>query len=132
MEFEVARCRPRLTPDFFATLDRLVGIERLSPQPDEDRLAELETLRDYLKEGLEAVETAVKVVAAPAERLKKLLESKDKKATLLDMAANNEIDQGFFNLLEQNIEGATAAGQTEAAEFMKKVMQAARRYAVTA
>ena len=25
MEFEVARCRPRLTPDFFAHLDKRVG-----------------------------------------------------------------------------------------------------------
>lgn len=28
MEFEVARCRPRLTPDFFAYLDRRIGARK--------------------------------------------------------------------------------------------------------
>lgn len=128
MEFEVARCRPALTKDFFAVVDRLVGVERFSPAPDEDRLGELEALRDYLNEALEAVDKATAMTAAPAERLKRLLASKDKKATLLEMAGANEIDQGLMDLLTQNIEGATAAGQTEAAEFMQKVQQAVGRY----
>jgi hypothetical protein len=45
LQFEVARCRPQLTADFFKQLDTLVGQERFSPKPDEERLAELETLR---------------------------------------------------------------------------------------
>jgi hypothetical protein len=130
MEFEVARCRPALTKDFFAVLDRLVGVERFSSAPDEDRLAELEYLRQYLTEGLEAVDKAAAATAAPVERLKKLLAAKDKKAALLEMAAANEIDQGLMDLLAQNIEGATEAGQTEAAEFMTKVQQAVGRYMI--
>lgn len=132
MEFEVARCRPQLTKDFFSTLDKLVGIERFSPAPDEDRLAELETLRDYLTAVVEAVDKATAAVAAAPERLKKLLASKDKKATLLEMAGEGEIDQALMDLLEQNINGAEAAGMTEAAEFMTKVRQAAGRYLIKA
>ena len=81
-------------------------MERFSPAPDEERLAELELLRTYLLEAGEAVERAAVQTAAPAERLKKLLAAPDKKDCLLEMAAANEIDAGFFALLDQNIEGA--------------------------
>ena len=54
--------------------------------PDEDRLAELEGLRAYLQEGVEAVEAAAANLAAPQDRLRRLLEATDKKATLLEMA----------------------------------------------
>lgn len=45
-------------------------------------------------------------------------------------AGNGEIDQGLFDLLQQNIDGARAAGQQQAAEFMEKVLVAAKRYSV--
>lgn len=45
-------------------------------------------------------------------------------------AAANEIDRSMIDLLDQNIEGATAAKQEQAAEFMRKVKQAALRYLV--
>ena len=132
MEYEVARCRPKLDKDFFAVLDKLVGIERLSTAPDEDRLIELETLRDFLTEATEAVDQATEQVSAAPERMKKLLMSKDKKATLLEMAGAGEIDQALIDLLQQNIEGAREAGQEDAAEFMTKVQQAAKRYLIKA
>lgn len=128
MEFEVARCRPKLDKTFFGTLDKLVGVERFSTVPDEDRLAELETLRDYLTEATEAIDNATKAVIAAPERVKKLLGAKDKKAMLLEMAGAGEIDTALMDLLEQNIEGAKAAGQEAAAEFMTKVRQAAAKY----
>jgi len=128
MEYEVARCRPKLDKNFFATLDKLVGVERFSPAPDEDRLAELETLREYLTTVAEAVDKATEAVAAAPERLKKLLLSKDKKETLLEMAGAGEVDQALMDLLEQNIAGAEAAGQKDAAEFMTKVRQACAKY----
>lgn len=62
------------------------GLERFATVPDEDRLAELEGLREYLKAAVEAVDTAAASLAAPQERLKRLLEAKDKKAMLLEMA----------------------------------------------
>jgi hypothetical protein len=131
MEYEVARCRPLMSKDFFAVIDKLAGVERLSTQPDEDRLAELDALREFLTTAVDAVDNATKAVAAAPERFKKLMMSTDKKATLLDMAGAGEIDQPLMDLMEQNIEGAKAAGQEEAAEFMTKVQQAARRFLVS-
>lgn len=131
MEFEVARCRKQLDEEFFTYLDKLTSLERLAVEPDEDRLAELEALTEYLKSAVNAVDTAATAVAKPADRLKELLMAKDKKAFLIEMAGNNEIDQPFLDLLQQNIDGAKASGQTDAAEFMTKVQQAAMRFRVT-
>lgn len=43
-------------------------------------------------------------------------------------AGDNEIDDGMLHLLQQNIDGARAAGQEQAAEFMTKLQEAARKY----
>lgn len=40
------------------------------------------------------------------------------------------MDRAFIDLLDQNIEGATAAKNEPAADFMRKVKQAALRYLV--
>ncbi|EFJ50247.1 hypothetical protein VOLCADRAFT_80381 [Volvox carteri f. nagariensis] len=131
MEFEVARCRPKLTPAFFKQLDSVIGAERFAAKPDQERLAELETLRQYLEEAVEAVDKAVVKTASAAERLKKLLTAKDKKETILEMVAANEIDQALVDLLQQNIDAAKAAEQTAPAEFMEKVKMAVSKYLVT-
>ncbi|KXZ41137.1 hypothetical protein GPECTOR_740g899 [Gonium pectorale] len=135
MEYEVARCRPKLTPAFFKQLDSIIGAERFAAKPDQERLAELDTLRQYLEEAIEAIDKAVVKTASAADRLKKLLTSKDKKETILvggEMAAANEIDQALVDLLQQNIDAAKAAEQTAAAEFMEKVKVAVAKYLVTA
>ena len=106
-------------------------MERFSPAPDEERLAELEGLREFLTAAVAAVDEATRAVAAAPARLKKLLTSSDKKATLLEMAGAGEIDAALMDLLEQNIAGAEAAGQTEVAEFMNKVRQAVGKYLIT-
>lgn len=49
MQYEVTRFRPRLTPEFFTVLDKTIGEERFQTEPDEDRLAELDSLRAYLE-----------------------------------------------------------------------------------
>eukprot|EP00803_Ostreobium_quekettii_P000201 evm.model.scf_1568.1 EVM.evm.TU.scf_1568.1 scf_1568:18732-18905(+) len=41
--------RPRLTPNFFKHLDKMIGMERFGAKPDQDRLAELDSLREYLQ-----------------------------------------------------------------------------------
>ena len=69
-------------------------------------------------------------VQATAERLKRLLEAKDKKQTILDMAAANEIDRALLQLLQQNIDGATAAGQEQAAHVMSKIRDACAKYVI--
>ena len=60
--------------------------QRFANPPNENRLAELESLRDFLKETLTLLDKRTQEMAAPAERLKALLLSKDKKATILEMA----------------------------------------------
>lgn len=131
MEYTVARCRPLLDAEFFRQLDTLLGRERFAAKPDQERIAELDTLRQYLEEGVAAVDKAVIKMSSAADRLKKLLSSPDKKQTILDMAAANEIDQGLMDLLQQNIEVAKAADQEKAAEFMEKVKVAAGKYLIT-
>ena len=49
MQYEVARWRPKLTKEFFGLLDNTIGSERFASEPNEDRLAELESLRAYLE-----------------------------------------------------------------------------------
>ena len=48
---------------------------------------------------------------------------------ILEMAAENELDEPFMALLEQNIDGAREAGQADAALFMEKVRNACRKFA---
>lgn len=130
IEFEAARCRPKLTPDFFKVLDTLIGNERFAAKPDQERLAELEVLRKYLEDMTKAVDVAVAKIASASDRMKKLLTAKDKKQMILDMAADNELDQGLVLLLQQNIDAAREAGQEEAATFMEKVKGAISKFVV--
>lgn len=59
-----------------------------------------------------------------------MLSSKDLKATILEMAGAGEIDVALLQLLQQNIAGAEASGQTDAAAFMGKVRDFAARYVI--
>lgn len=133
--------RPRLTPEFFKALDGLIGAERFNaPKSNlvsasqaaneaseaaraasEERLAELELLRQYLEEASEAVDKAVQSTSSAVDRMKKLLMAQDKKAMIIEMAEANEIDVPLMDLMQQNIDGAKAAGQEDAAAFMEKV-----------
>jgi hypothetical protein len=131
MEFEVARCRPKLGETFFKHLDKVVGKERFAPMPDEDRVAELEALRDYLTAATAVIDKTIQETASAVDRMKKLLSSKDKKATILQMAEVNEIDKALIDLLRQNAAAARMAEQEEAAKFIEKVMTAAAKYVVT-
>ncbi len=63
-----------------------VGEERFKASANQDRVAELELLMNYLKGAVQKLDSAVEGKVAPLERMKKLLTSKDKKATLLEMA----------------------------------------------
>lgn len=63
--------------------------QKFASNASEDRVAELEGLQQFLQEGIAAVDTAAKEMAAPADRIRELLSSKDKKATLLDLASTS-------------------------------------------
>ncbi|KAL6763590.1 hypothetical protein V8C86DRAFT_2491874 [Haematococcus lacustris] len=131
LEHEVAKYRPRLTPDFFQYLDSVLGAERFAAKPDEDKLAELDLLRSYLAQASAAVDACVSATTSAADRLKTLLSAKDKKAMILEMAANNQIDQPLMMLLDQNIQMARDAEQNDAAAFMEKVKQACAKYLIS-
>lgn len=62
------------------------GEERFNASANQDRVAELELLQNYLKGAVEKLDHAVQGKVAPMDRMKKLLMSKDKKAMLLEMA----------------------------------------------
>ena len=64
----------------------LAAEQRFASPLNENRLAELESLREFLKETVALLDSRTKQIAAPAERLKALLMSKDKKAMILEMA----------------------------------------------
>ena len=49
---------------------------------------------------------------------------------IAQMAGDNEIDDDLIALLDQNIEAARKAGQEEAADFMKRVRDAANRFVI--
>ena len=102
----------------------------MSLEKDEDKLAELDLLREYLNEAIETIDRATQEVASAPDRLKKLLESPNKKDTLRDMAADGEIDAAFMDLLDQNIGGAEEAGREDVAEFMKKIKVACAKFAM--
>ena len=62
------------------------GEERFKPNVNEDRVGELELLQQYLEGAVAKIDSAVQQGAAPKERMMRLLTSKDKRATLLEMA----------------------------------------------
>jgi hypothetical protein len=131
MQFETARMRPMITDEFFDFLSKQISSLRFSARPDESRVAELEGLQTFLKESTALIDSRAQQLAQPMERMKKLLSAKDKRATLMEMAGNNEIDQGLLDLLQQNIHAARAAGQEEPALFMEKIRDAARKFSLT-
>ncbi len=65
------------------------GAERFKPNADMDRVAELEMLQEYLKDSIAKLDSQIQGKVAPLERMKRLLTSKDKKATLLEMAGGH-------------------------------------------
>eukprot|EP00210_Caulerpa_lentillifera_P002096 g2011.t1 len=128
MQYEVTKWRPRLTDEFFAILDKTIGDERFSAEPDEDKLAELDSLRAYLEEAIKVIDNAVSGSTTAVERFKKLMTAKDKKSMILEMVAANEIDQLLIDLIDHNIEQARESNEEQKAEFMQKLRNACKRY----
>ncbi|MCO5573588.1 hypothetical protein L7F22_027360 [Adiantum nelumboides] len=131
IEFEIARCRPRLNEEFFTFLQKEIGSLRFSinqTKETEDRLIELEALNKVLQEGIEAYDKLAKNMLGARERLARLLSSKDKRGTLLDMVEKNEVDRSLLALLDENIAAATSQGQAQAATFMEKIRGAVLKY----
>lgn len=81
-----------------------------------------------MKAAKTAVDEAANQTTNAVERFKRLLTSKDKKATIIEMVGNNEIDQGLLDLFTQNIKMAEAAEEEKKAEFMTKLKRACEKY----
>lgn len=133
MEYEIARCRARLTPAFFAVLSSEKTNAKFSLLPsssdsDSDRLIELEALEKVLLDGIAAYDRMAEEMVNAKEKLARILESREKKQTLLDMAAKNELDKSLLLLLDQNIAAAHSANQVQAVEFMEKIRGAVLKY----
>jgi hypothetical protein len=58
---------------------------------NEERIAELQLLQDYLVNAIQEVDARTKSVLAPLDRMRKLLSAKDKRETLLQMAGDNPL-----------------------------------------
>lgn len=131
MEFEIARLRTRLTKEFFdhvqLELTQLrFAVSRTNEM--EDRMIELEAMKKVLEEGLEAYDKMQTDLVLSRERLAKILQSKDKKATMLEMVERNELTRSVLALLDENISSAIKSDQKEAAEFMEKIRATMLKY----
>ncbi|ERN01183.1 uncharacterized protein LOC18429264 isoform X1 [Amborella trichopoda] len=131
LEFEIARLRPRLNEEFFKHLQFELGQLRFAvtkTKDMEDRLIELEAMQKVLLEGTEAYDRMQADLILAKERLARIFQSKDKKATLLEMVEKNEINRSLLTILDENIATAYKDDQKQAAEFMEKIRAAILKY----
>lgn len=128
--FEVARIQNCLTDEWFAHIEDEVRMAKfdVSAESREDREAELTALLLVVRSELDNIKQVSERLISPAEKLRALFTSEDKKQHVLDMAGRNEIDDIFLNLLEENIAAAEHAEQQQAADFMKKLLNLCKRF----
>ncbi|XP_078442611.1 dimethylallyl, adenosine tRNA methylthiotransferase [Wolffia australiana] len=131
MEFEIARLRQRLNKEFFDHVQRELSqlkfaVSRTAEM--EDRLVELEAMQKVLEEGIEAYDKMQQDLVLARERLTKILQSEDKKATLLEMVERNELNRPVLALLDENIASAIKSDQKEAAAFMEQIRATMLKY----
>ncbi|XP_010919048.1 uncharacterized protein [Elaeis guineensis] len=131
LEFEIARLRSRLNKEFFDHLQLELGKLRFAvtrTKEMEDSIIELEAMQKVLLEGTEAYDKMETDLVLAKERLMKILQSKDRKATLLEMVEQNELNRSVLALLDENIASALKNEQKEAAAFMENVRSSILKY----
>lgn len=131
IEIEIGRLRPRLSQDFFGHVSREIAqikfaVTRTAEM--EDRLIELEAMQKVLLEGVEAYDKLQNDLVTAKERLMKILQSSDRKSTLLEMVERNELNISILTLLDENIASAKTSNQDEAAAFMEDVRSSLVKY----
>lgn len=124
MEFEIVRNRPKLNEEFFAYLKSQMEDDAV----DEDMKGKIEALNTVTSNFVGFVDQTTKAMLQPKERMMKLLTAKDKRAMILEMVDNNELDMNLMALLMTNINTAKAAGLDQEAEFMQKVYSACAKF----
>ncbi|XP_039139218.1 uncharacterized protein LOC120276524 [Dioscorea cayenensis subsp. rotundata] len=131
LEFEIAKLRPRLNEEFFDHLRLELGQIRFAvsrTKEMEDRLIELEAMQKVLLEGAEAYDKMQEDLVLVKGRLMKILQSKDRKSTLLEMVERNELNRSVLALLDENIASAVKSNQQEAVAFMESVRASILKY----
>lgn len=66
----------------------IAGQARFGSNPNQDKIAELEGLKEFLEGAVKVIDAKLQEISAPADRMKKLLTAPDKKAMLLEMAGD--------------------------------------------
>jgi len=122
MEYEIVRCRPLLTDDFFNSLKASIAT---SEGLDKERREALYTVTSGF---VGFVDQTTKAMMQPRERMMKLLTAKDKKAMILEMVETGELDINLMALLKTNENTAREAGLTKEAEFMQKIYNACAKF----
>jgi hypothetical protein len=137
LAYEITRVRPYINDAFWAHLDKLMEEERMKEDYSEagedgekpvTMLGNYEVLKALIEITFAKLDAATEYLMGPQERLKKLLESKDKKAMILEMAGNNEIDEDLLDLLKTNQANAQVAGAQQVADFLGKVHDECKRF----
>ncbi|MQL89238.1 hypothetical protein Taro_021815, partial [Colocasia esculenta] len=143
LEYEIARLRPRLNKELFDHLQLELAQLRFAvnrTKEMEDRLIELDAMQKVLLEGTEAYDKMQEDLVLAKERLARILQSKDRKATvwlshifwlllllfylkmvslnmepcfsqLLEMVERNELRRSVLALLDENIASAIQNNQ---------------------
>ncbi|KAE8791901.1 hypothetical protein D1007_33529 [Hordeum vulgare] len=131
IEIEIGRLRPRLNKAFFDHIQREIAQIKFAvtrTAANEDRLIELEAMQKVIGEGVEAYDKLQNDLVTAKERLTNILQSKDRKKTLLDMVERNELNMSILTLLDENIGSAKASNQEEAVAFMEDVRSSMLKY----
>ena len=123
MEYEIVKQRPKLTDAFFAHL-----IEVKAAETDEEERGKLDALYTVTSEFVGFVDQTTRAMLSPLERLTKLLNAPDKRAMILEMVDNDELDLNLMALLKTNINTARQGGAEDAAVFMEKIYKAAAKF----
>ncbi|TVU06842.1 hypothetical protein EJB05_46878 [Eragrostis curvula] len=131
IEVEIGRLRPRLNQGFFDHITREIAQIKFSVTRTaemEDRLIELEAMQKVLLEGIEAYDKLQNDLVTAKQRLMNILQSTDRKATLLEMVERNELNMSILTLLDENIASAKSSNQNEAVAFMEDVRASIVKY----
>ena len=94
----------------------------------EDMKGKIDALSTVTSNFVGFVDQTTKAMLQPKERMMKLLTAKDKKAMILEMVDNDELDMNLMALLMTNINTAKAAGLDQEAEFMQKIYSACAKF----
>ncbi|CAD6226691.1 unnamed protein product [Miscanthus lutarioriparius] len=124
IEIEIGRLRPRLNQDFFGHISREIAQIKFAVT----RTAEMEDRLIELEEMQKAYDKLQNDLVTAKERLMKILQSSDRKSTLLEMVERNELNISILTLLDENIASAKTSNQDELAAFMEDVRSSLVKY----